>query len=112
MSLQQSLTAGRTGIESSYQHSLLETPTFEAEALNTLQSYCERHAEVFIEDVSSLYAGLGLPLPANPKAWGKLTQIAKKRGWLSLEPCGSKRRVFGHGTYGPVWKSLIVRGAR
>lgn len=110
MNLSQAQSAGRAGIQSAYQHALFDTPDWDVAAKSFLHWYCETHAEVFIEDATRMYSGLGYAEPAESRAWGQIVRHGKKQGWLSSKPCGAKQRTLGHGSFGPTWASLIFRG--
>ena len=111
MNLQFATNAGKAGLASAVQHSLIETPCWESAAKSYMHRYCETHATVFPETVWRGYAGMGHQEPAELRAYGHITKHAKRQGWLSAEPCGTELRVLGHGSYGPVWSSLIYKGA-
>lgn len=110
MNLAEAQAAGNAGIQSAYQHSLFENPEWDVSAKSFLRWYCETHAEVFIEDATRMYSGLGYAEPAESRAWGHVVRFAKRQKWISDVPHGTKRRTQGHGSFGPTWASLIFRG--
>lgn len=106
MNLSEARQAGTAGLDLAYQRSLFETPDWATSAKEFFRWYCQNHWMVFVEDVSDMYAGLGMPLAANEKAWGQIVRHAAKEGWISRSIEVRARRK-GHGAPAPVWISQL-----
>jgi hypothetical protein len=96
----------QAGIDLAFQNTLFDSPEWAELAMTFVEWYCRHHAEVFFEDLTLMYSGLGYAEPKSSRAWGQIKRSATKAGWLGDKPIGSKQRAL-NGTWAAVWPSLI-----
>jgi hypothetical protein len=99
-------TAKQTGIEQSSRRS---GEDWKAYAIDFLESYCQSHKTVFVDDLWNA----GLIKPVSPRALGAVMQHAARESWIVEQTDAgcvlARPSSASHGQLKRVWKSTRFR---
>ena len=99
-----------SGVRSSAQHQDENTPGWTDRAFEAVKTYARTHESFTMEQCAEGCYAAGLPVPAEKRAWGGVTQRAC-RADIILDSGKTRPRISGNLTKTTLWTSLLYKPA-
>lgn len=100
-------TAAELGMTQALEHAEEVTPKWGDLAVRWIERYAGQHGEFSGEDCVLAAYEWGLVRPPDDRAWGWPFRRAAKRRLIERVTDRTAPRKRGHGSPGPVWRSLL-----